>query len=153
MPAATFAHHAGILSRADRGEDETRRDAAARRGVWEGCEGEGTRRGCRDEWEHVSRGCFCTGGSFNAITRATPGASPPSSFSSNLPRSLPLPPDSSPFPPPSQRLPPTISSPTNLLRGSYFIFIRFPSAPSLPPPPLAEHVIPHYFHFIVSNLG
>lgn len=57
--------HAGSSSPANRGKSETRRD-----------ERRETRRGCRDEWEHVSKGVFLHGGSFNAITRATPGASP-----------------------------------------------------------------------------
>lgn len=99
-------------------------------------------------------GVFLPGGSFNAITRATPGASPPCLCSPSLPLDL--------FPPSLSSVP--SSGPLILRRrhhlhnrhpplprprtyfSSYFIFICFPPlrplAPVPPPPPLVVSSAP-----------
>lgn len=114
-----------------------------------------TRRSCRDEWEHVSRGCFCTA---EVLTQLYKRLLAPLFRASVL--LLPLVAPSTLSPSPSfPQLPPLALSLSLILRrrcrrhpplprprtyfSSYFIFICFspprPPAlvPSPPPPPLS----------------
>lgn len=148
QPSAAFrVYRRACKSPRNPRRDETRRDATRPSG-------------------NTFRGSvFAPGGSFNAITRATPGASSSSvvvplvgTFSPPLP-----PPGALSFSAALTTTAHTTSSPTNLLYLYLFPTRRLStrSALLLPSPlparhpfsPSAAHVVPHYFHFIVSNLG